>query len=385
MNDTGIVQSPVWPNGVVIPIISVGGESDAGKSLFCGTITPGSAIAFDFSRTLVNYAKTLGIECIDMVDVLHTELGDNYSMKVAYEVFIDKAHEVPVGKYDTMIIDPITDIEEGFVDYFAATKHSHYGFETPGKFKRTKGVFWGFCRNSWKRVLLSLAARVQVLAYTKHMRSKVDEDGVPIEGEREMRGLSTLSEIASLELVLDRSHGRRIPSATVTKSKVIQWMDGECIDIVIPRKIAECTPQAIRDLITGKEVERNKEPNARMVELTEPQYDEVAKEGLGVIQLDAEHDPGYHEEPDVNEDAPEEPGDGGADQVTDEHRQVITDAASLEILPKVMDAVRKLLTDVDIEVPDVPDVTLVSLLPEKALASVRKRLDTLLKQKGNEQ
>jgi hypothetical protein len=136
-------------------------------------------------------------------------------------------------------------------------------------------------------------------------------------------------------LVLDRSHGRDIPSAEIKKVKLISYTDAGHINCYLPKYIETATPDEICKLITAA----------------------------------------------VNDDTLDGTEESGPDQlveaVKDEHIAIVMDAANLGILPQVMTTVREILQDCGIEVPDVSDPELVSLLPVENFAAVRKSLDKM--------
>lgn len=254
---------PIWPCGKKIRIIGVTGPYWSGKSMFGCLIDPLNTLCFDFEMSCEDY-EYLGFERISLPDVMHEKHSvrkDTYKPIDIFEEWYKRLLKIPSGKYSVIMVDPISDIEDGMVSW-VKNRYKEFGFNSTHSFEKMEGVFWGIVKAEWKRILLGdLASRCQTFLFTTHLK-KVWKHNKPTT-ESMPKGKVTLFEISQLYLYLERDTKRADvpPSAEVLKARITSHkVDDEGCPILdsrgnkiprtlIPQRLPVATPDAIRDLI----------------------------------------------------------------------------------------------------------------------------------------
>lgn len=240
----------IWPNGVSIDVLGVTGAYASGKTLFVCSIDPARTRLYDFEKSAGAYTG-LGIDRVDVPSVLLEKYPKTYSPRQLFEWWYADIKAIEPGRYTVIAGDPISDIEDGMVDWVKA-RHKEWGFKTEDAFVSTGGIFWSKVRSEWKRVLADLSSRCQTFAFTTHLKF-VWKYGKPT-NQQTPKGKTTLMELASLFLFLERDSSSLVPSATVLKSRlaVTSVRDGE-INVVpaLPPRIAVATPKQVREYIVN--------------------------------------------------------------------------------------------------------------------------------------
>jgi hypothetical protein len=251
------------PLGIKVEVFGATGKHGSGKTVLGLTIAPGPhSEGHPFAgraRTLyLDWEKSGGCyeyEGLEREDVPTILLGlhpNGYRPIDSFLWFRERIKRIEPGRYDLIHIDPITDIEEGLVDYVKANP-AEFGY-TPGQFQKAQALVWGAVKSLWKRILADLAARTKVFYFVAHLKREFKGDAptskfVP-------KGKGTLMELASLYLEMDREptpEGQKPapPSAKVLKDRLSRVhfnpMTGELETIkVLPDRLPEATAKAIR-------------------------------------------------------------------------------------------------------------------------------------------
>ena len=243
-------REPLWPCDMRIEVLGVTGGYASGKTLFICSIDPANTRLYDFEKSAGTYASGLGIDRVDVPGLLTEKHPKGFSPRAAFEWWYSEIKTIKPGDGPSVIaVDPISDIEDGMVDWVKA-RHKEWGFKTEESFLSTGGIFWSKVKSEWKRVLADLAARCETFAFTTHLKF-VWKAGKPTT-QQTPKGKTTLMELASLFLFLDRVSDQKAPSATILKSRlaVTKVVDGELrIMPVLPPRILVATPKSIRDYI----------------------------------------------------------------------------------------------------------------------------------------
>lgn len=265
---------PLWPRDVRIPIIGCAGELNTGKTLFGLSIDPANTIVYDLEKSSEIYMG-LGFERIDVGDRMLERHPNGYGPVDVFNFICEDIRSIPAGKFSVLVIDPVTDMEIGAVDFVQ---------NNPEKFSRTKtqyekaqGLMWGDLKNYWKAILLDFTSRFQTFYFTAHMR-QVWKGNAPT-SKREPQGKDTLAKLASLYLLLDRNPDKNgavpeKPHARVLKDRLAHTaiIDGEpIITPILPPQLSEATPKAIRAYITkppnyAKLTTKEKLPDLRLTD-----------------------------------------------------------------------------------------------------------------------
>lgn len=262
----------LWPNELRIEVLGATGEVGSGKTCFVMTIDPAHTLLFDFEKSASAYSQLegMGLKRIDYPKRM-AALKPDYQPVDMFSQWLQDVATIERGKFSVIALDTIGDIETGLADY-VASKHADYGFSSAEKFQSTGGIFWKFCRERWKTILIDLADRCETFAFTSHLR-QVWAGGRPT-NRREPVGKSTLAELASLYLWLDREQDNP-PSARVTapwgKSRLAVFSKDGTIQPILPPRLPIATPAAIRAYIQSPPTRLKKGEKAHVEELTEAQ------------------------------------------------------------------------------------------------------------------
>lgn len=247
MHDT----KPLWPNGVVIPVIGVTGALGTGKTLFAATIAPLRTIYIDIEKSALTY-RQLGFEHVDLIQDLTNENPRGYTSFQLFNAWYEIIKSIDPGQYDVVVTDPISDIESGMVD-FVKGRATRYGYKSPESFAKSKGIFWNIVRDEYKRIIAMITAKCQTFVYTTHMKT-VWKNGEPTK-DRMAKGKTTLREMTTLSLEMHRDVkcAGGVPSAVVDRDRIASFTTGEdgvvTPHTVMPGRMPVATPEALRKYI----------------------------------------------------------------------------------------------------------------------------------------
>lgn len=266
---------PNAPSGseVKIDVFGVCGEYKSGKTLLGLSIAPGKhedgqfvgqarTLVLDFEKSSGTYGGT-GAERIDVHDELIRQFPAGYTSQNVYLWFLNKIKEIQPNQYDVIMVDTITDIETGMVDYLKANCEKEVGI-TRNQMTSSSGLFWGAVKDKWKLILLQLSTKCQTFFFTAHLRSRYTGNtpvkSTDIRKAKEAKGKDTLLELSSLYLWLDRSPDRetgkypKVPRAWVQKDRLADTTIDAYGDIVItpllPPTMEEATIKQLRKYIS---------------------------------------------------------------------------------------------------------------------------------------
>lgn len=246
----------LW-EGFKIPVICVAGEPGSGKTLFGLTVDPGcfnftkdpSTLVWDTEGSSVSYEGSLNFDRIDIPrEVLKAKPG-GYSSLDLFNFWQQSAERIPPEKYKVLVLDTVTEIEDGLVDYVKSNP-SKFGY-TQGQFIKMEGLMWGVVKREWKRLIMMLSNRCETLVLTAHMRDEFK--GSQPTGRRLPRVKETVMSVTSLYLILSRQQPARkkaicvVPSAIVKKSRLL-FFDKATGNRkqVLPPCLPDASPDGIR-------------------------------------------------------------------------------------------------------------------------------------------
>jgi hypothetical protein len=255
------------PLGIKCEVVGTTGPHWSGKTIFGLSLAPGvhpeghqfagqpRTLYLDFEKSGACY-EGCGAERIDVPVALRDQFKDQaYKSIDMFQWFRKKTLGIKPGQFDVIVVDPVTDIEDGLVDY-VRTHPTEFGY-TSKQFSEAGGMMWGVVKALWKAVLADLAARCKIFYFVAHERTEW-KGGRPT-GKKIAKGKETLSELASLYLKLEREHPKdgekpKPPSATILKDRLSHVTidgEGEMVTVqILPERIPELTPKAIRHYVS---------------------------------------------------------------------------------------------------------------------------------------
>jgi hypothetical protein len=290
-------QTGIWP--IPIPIIGVTGEYSAGKTLFGLTIDPSRTLIYDTEKSAESY-RSLSFERKDvptqiLEDRRHRKLSPDYKPVDTFLWWREHALCIPPGKYSVIVLDTASEIESGAVDW--VRNNPGYFNRTLAQYVKMSGLLWGDMKEFWKAILSDLASRCQTFVFTVHMGDVWVGDKPS--GKRKPKGKSTLMELASLFLQMERKKDAKgnvpaVPSALVLKSRLahtaIDPTTGEVrIDPVLPPRLPIATPCAIRQYMLAPP-DYSKLTKAELAPEEQMTEDERAGMRLATAEAEAERE-----------------------------------------------------------------------------------------------
>jgi hypothetical protein len=253
------------PLGIPVPIIGITGEIYTGKTILALSLAPGKhpeghpfagkprTLYLDFEQSGASYAGA-GAERVDApTEIRKGLLPSAVPTPInVFNWFRQKISSIPANQYDVIVVDPITDVEDGLVDY-VRTHPGEFGY-TSDQFSSASGLMWGAVKNFWKLLLLDLSARTHIFCFISHMRMEF-VGGRPTK-KLIPKGKETLTEIAALYLQLERDQSHdgekpNPPSANLLKERLceprINDKTGELEVIkMLPPRLPVCTARALK-------------------------------------------------------------------------------------------------------------------------------------------
>lgn len=250
--ESALATKPLWGD-IKIPVLGVSGEKGSGKSLFISSIRPNRTAMIDLEESSVSY----NIPFAKRWNLYEEMLLRYKKTPKPIEVFLwfkETVENIKPGEFDVLGIDPITDVEQGMVDWVKENP-AEFG-RTKAQYEKASGLVWGDVKSYWKMMLGIISAKVQTFAFTAHMGA-VWKGNQPT-GRRAPKGKETLFELASLYLQLERKpdekgHIPEIPTAIVLKSRlaITSIDDDGNVDHhpILPPRMPVANPAAIRNYI----------------------------------------------------------------------------------------------------------------------------------------
>ena len=276
-------STTLWPNGRKVEVIGLTGDFGSGKTIFGLSICPGEkTLVYDFEKSSSAY-QSLGFDRVDMADEMLRRLPKGYKPVDLFRWWYDHIRSIKPGQYTVIMVDPISEIEAGIVEYISE-RPQEFGL-TPNQIRNSAGLMWGKMKDFWKSILQDIAARCETFVFTSHLRS-VWKGNAPT-GKKSAKGKETLMELASLYLWMDRKADEKgnvpdVPAANVLKSRLAdhRFIDGELkwIDLLPPR-LPKATPAAIRNYILNPPDFSKLKPSERFVE------EKATEEELAAMRL----------------------------------------------------------------------------------------------------
>lgn len=240
--------------GIKVPVLGVAGEKGGGKTLFISSIDPERTAMIDLEDSSASYNIPFAHRW-SLYDEMLKELG---RVPKPLECFLWFRNLIENGikpdQYTVLAVDPITDIEQGMVDWVRENPE-HFG-HTKNQYDKAAGIMWGDVKAYWKLLLGIVSTKVETFAFTAHMGA-VWKGERPVEGKRKPKGKETLFELASLYLQVERLPDEKgkvsdKPAARVLKSRLALTtiQGGEIAHTpILPPYLKIATPASIRQYI----------------------------------------------------------------------------------------------------------------------------------------
>ncbi len=301
-----LTSGRLWPqtpsgNEIEISVLGATGELNAGKTLLALSIAPGlhpeghafsgqpRTLYLDLEKSGATYSGT-GCKRIDVPAELAKAYGAQYTAEQAATWFNTLPTRLKSSQYDTIIVDPINDIESGEVDVVRSHPEL-YGY-TKGQFDKSVPLLMAAMKGHWKKLLMQFSNVCQCFVFITHLRDEFR--GNAPTGKREPRGKETLAELASLYLWLerlpdDKGNVPEIPSAIVLKQRLADTSIDKAGELVItalmPPRIPVATVNSIRQYIANPPDYAKLTAGERIVE---KQFTEADMERLRLQRAQAE-------------------------------------------------------------------------------------------------
>lgn len=273
--DIELPDGRLWPNSpsgspVQIEVFGATGDYRSGKTILGLSLAPGAhpaghpfegkprTLILDCEKSAGTYGGT-GCFRIDvpqrMMQKMYDEKNSTGYLSIdVFEWFLGLIEKLREHEFDVIMVDPVTDLEAGLVDY-VKKNHSRFGL-TANQMAKAGGLMWGAVKDYWKQLLLKLSTRCQTFYFTSHLRAVWSGDR-PIPGKREPKGKETLMELASLYLWLERKadENGKVPAQPAAKVLKERLADTSIIDGILqivplmPPRLPIATVQEIRGYI----------------------------------------------------------------------------------------------------------------------------------------
>ncbi len=254
MSDTA--APPLWPQP--IPIIGGTGLVGSGKTRFGLSICPGpQTLVYDLEQSSASYTY-IGFERVDVQREMQKWCAAQNPPRKGYKAidlwvwFKNHLDHLPANRYRVIMIDPVTDLESGLVDWVDANP-GYFG-HTAGQYASMSGIKWGDVKAYEKMALADICAKCETFYFTAHLGAVWGADKKPT-GQMKAKGKESLLQLASLYLWFGREPNAQgvkpgAPAAMVMKGRleVGEVIDGEVISYeVLPPRIPVATPKTIRE------------------------------------------------------------------------------------------------------------------------------------------
>lgn len=290
---------PLFP--LPLPVIVVTGKHQAGKTLFGLTINPDpkTTCIYDLELSSVTYSIP-GLERVTIPEVMRNLMRQQggYKPIELYKWWVSDVRErVKPGRYRVVVIDPISELEDGITEFVRANPEL-FG-ATAVQYQKMQGIMWGHVKALYKQILTELAACCETLVIIVHMGKEWSGGGADAKptGRLKPKGKETLFEVASLYLEMQRNllpNGSlpEKPSAVVHKSRLAHMVyDEKAGDwqtkAILPPRLAEATPRAIRAYIE-KPADYSHLRKSELIDIEKPTEEDILNQKLALAEAEKE-------------------------------------------------------------------------------------------------
>jgi len=246
-------DTPLWPNGVKIPIITTTGEPNAGKTLFGLLLDPNVRLAdapctvrcWDFEGSAESYSTQLNFDWVDA-----SASVEGYALADVFCWWWKDLKSIPAGKYRVLVVDTLDDVMRGSVEYLRANPQI-YG-RSRRQYEDASSMFlWPDAKSLWKRILyVDARTRCQTVCLNLHLKN--EWKGARPTGRRIPEGLDVLMKLATLALWLDRNpthkgkRAPRVPRGYLRKERLVIFGPNGEDRPILPPTLPEASGDAIR-------------------------------------------------------------------------------------------------------------------------------------------
>lgn len=294
--------APLW-SGRRIPIILLSGEVNSGKTLFPLLIDPAcrtpdhepTTIVWDQEGSAEPYCGGLNFKWEDVraavMDGLHMKVGkatdkdprwrkmlledtkgiNDFPSTSLFRAWYMSLLEIPRGRYRVGSVDTFTPIQEGLIEWLK-THPLAFG-RTAQQYDKASSMFlWPDVKAMLSHILsVDCRLRFETFCMTVHLKNEWRTGAKT--GNRIAEGLDVLDKLATLHIRLDRTaeskkkSAPRLPFGIVVKQRFVEFGENETDDgdrPILPPRLPEATPKAIRDYIASPPDFANLKPEERM-------------------------------------------------------------------------------------------------------------------------
>lgn len=292
-------RKPLWL-GRKIPIILLSGEVNSGKSLWPLLIDPEcrtfdhapTAIVWDQEGSCEPYEGGLNFKWEDtraaVMEGVHMKVlkagkddprwrkiilenadANNFPSTSLFRAWYMSLLLVPRGQYRVGCVDTFTPIQEGLIEWLKC--HPEAFGRSRSQYENASSMFLWPDVKAMLSYILSVDCRLRFETFCLTVHLKNLWKGGSSTGQRVAEGLDVLSKLATLHLQLDRTpqsknkSAPRLPFAIVKKQRFVNFGEDENSDKpILPPRLPEATPSAIRAYIANPPDFDNLKPQERM-------------------------------------------------------------------------------------------------------------------------
>jgi hypothetical protein len=245
------------------PVLGFNGPLGSGKTLAALTLCPEETIEIGIEDSGVTYGSLPIKHRFSMYKEVIATGKTMYPKPIdCFEWFLSILDKVAKDelKARVIVVDPITDIQNGLLDYIEA--HAADFGKSPAQYAKASGLLWGDAKAFMKMTLGRISRKVECFIYTSHMGT-VWQGGAPVSGKSKVKGIDTFKEIASLVVHLTRDidpqTGKQIaapigsiapPHGKSRFSRFVFGDDGSYTPVpILPPRIEPFTWQKVREYV----------------------------------------------------------------------------------------------------------------------------------------
>jgi hypothetical protein len=245
------------------PVIGFNGPLGSGKTLAALTLCPEETIEIGIEDSGVTYGSLPIKHRFSMYKEVIATGKTMYPKPIdCFEWFLSILDKVAKDelKARVIVVDPITDIQNGLLDYIEA--HAADFGKSPAQYAKASGLLWGDAKAFMKMTLGRISRKVECFIYTSHMGT-VWQGGAPVSGKSKVKGIDTFKEIASLVVHLTRDidpqTGKQIaapigsiapPHGKSRFSRFVVDAEGSYTPVpILPPRIEPFTWQKVREYV----------------------------------------------------------------------------------------------------------------------------------------